>query len=133
MSKGEEGEEKGPVSHAINRRYEGSATGLITGLVGLTRAERVEKYQRDMKPFEDAKLAKARAALAEVEARVGVKDVTKPPKDSVTKPPEGRVTKPLEAGPVTKPQGGRPPVAEQTMSAAERMRRMRAEKKGSPK
>ena len=76
------------------------------------------------------KLDAARAALAGVEAKLGVKKVVIPP-ETVTKPTEPTVTKPPVGAPtVTKPTavGGRPPIDGHVMTAAERAKRARAKK-----
>jgi hypothetical protein len=71
----------------------------------------------------DARFPVEAAPAAPVEAPVAApEDVTKP---SVTKTSETSVTKTS----VTKPRGGRPTVGERPMTAAERMRKMRAGKR----
>jgi hypothetical protein len=75
----------------------------------------------------DARFPVEAAPAAPVEAPVAApEDVTKRvTKPSVTKTSETSVTKTS----VTKPRGGRPTVGERPMTAAERMRRMRAGKR----
>ena len=75
----------------------------------------------------DARFPVEAAPAAPVEAPVAApEDVTKPvTKPSVTKTSETSVTKTS----VTKPRGGRPTVGERPMTAAERMRKMRAGKR----
>lgn len=82
-----------------------------------------------------AKLAKARAALGGVEAKLGVKPFVAP-EEGVTKPPTPRnethpsVTKPpAPEPPVTKPPGGRPRKGDRPLTGAERAAAARARKK----